>query len=95
LGLSAWSVLWFLVLGPDAAGAKKGGPWTTERTKDQERRSKDSRYIDLQSALDAEVCQACEGNGWANDGIRERNRVITNWRTEDGDDLRNRRLRRV
>src|SRR5262245_32888949 len=51
LGLSsAWSVLWFLVPGPGAP-PRNGGPWTAEWTKHQERRSMDSRYIDLKSVL--------------------------------------------
>ena len=33
------------VLGPAAARLRTRGPWITERTKHQERRSKDSRYM--------------------------------------------------
>jgi len=68
---------WSLVCGPSlvlrpwspaAARPKTCGPSTTERTKertkDQERRPKDSRYIDVESALALAAACASTAPGW-------------------------------
>ena len=69
---------WFLVPGPSlvprpwsrCGWPKKGGPWTTEGTKDQERKSKDSRYIDLKNALACLVAVLCVACGPSEEDIK-------------------------
>jgi hypothetical protein len=47
------------------------------------------------SGLDAQGCQACERNGWTKNGIYGRRVVVGDRRAEDGDDVSDRRLRRL